>query len=408
MKRLGRLTAMAGTCLLAGAMLTAPAGADQAEVFVGSASGRALALTVAGQTVSLGTSTSKVTSELSAIADAAGQLAVVGNNVAPAHSAVTADGQTASSPKSCAPIALPTQISAVLDTGIACSESNASIVSGNPQASAKGYVDNLGITANSILSNSALPIQTLADTLKPVIGALPQGAQTTLNSLVTSVLKTKTLDLTIGNSTSNITTDTGKVTSTASSAGAVLKLFPAPVVNGAPALDPIATITVGPATATAVYDRTAGKATPSVTDALVSVDLNPTIATALGVQPHQAVPVDQDFAVPGLVGTPLETHIRVSKGTTSTDPDGTVHAVADAVSIQLAQGVQGGVNLQLAHAEAAANGSPQVVTPQQPAETPVAAASLPRTGPSHPWLPMAGAGLLVLALLAWRPIRRML
>ena len=38
------------------------------------------------------------------------------------------------------------------------------------------------------------------------------------NSLVTSVLKTKTLDVTIGKSTSNVTTDATKVTSTATSA----------------------------------------------------------------------------------------------------------------------------------------------------------------------------------------------
>ena len=92
MNRLGRLVAAAGCCALTGAMLTAPAGADQAEVYVGSASGRALALTVAGQTVSFGASSTKVSSDLKAVVDAAGQLAVVGDNVAPAHAEAAGNG----------------------------------------------------------------------------------------------------------------------------------------------------------------------------------------------------------------------------------------------------------------------------------------------------------------------------
>src|SRR5437762_6220799 len=105
--RLGRFVAAAGCVALAGAMSVSPAGADQAEVYVGSATGRALALTVAGQTVSLGTSTSKVTSDLKAVVDAAGQLAVVGNNVAPAHAEAAGDGKSSSVPRTCAPVALP-------------------------------------------------------------------------------------------------------------------------------------------------------------------------------------------------------------------------------------------------------------------------------------------------------------
>src|SRR5438477_4579808 len=99
--RLGRLVAAAGCVALAGAMSVSPAGADQAEVYVGSATGRALALTVAGQTVSLGTSTSKVTSDLKATVDAAGQLAVVGDSVAPAHAEAIGEGKTSNSPRTC-------------------------------------------------------------------------------------------------------------------------------------------------------------------------------------------------------------------------------------------------------------------------------------------------------------------
>src|SRR5947207_15836216 len=113
-------------------MAVSPAGAERAEVFVGSATGRALALTVAGQTVSLGTSTSKVTSDLKATVDAAGQLAVVGNNVAPAHAEAVGDGKSSSVPRTCAPVALPAQVASIIDVGIACSEGSASITNGAP------------------------------------------------------------------------------------------------------------------------------------------------------------------------------------------------------------------------------------------------------------------------------------
>jgi hypothetical protein len=404
--RLARLGAALGACALAATVVSSPAGADQAEVYVGSASGRALALTVVGQTITLGTSTSKVNSSVDAVGDAAGQLAAIGAPM-PSHSEATANGQSSTAPRTCAPVTLPAQVAAVVDVGVACSQSSASITGGNPSADAIGSVDTLGLSANAALTQvlSTLPIQNLADTLKPITGALPQGAQTTLNTLLTSVLKTKTLDVTLGASESKVVATAGAVTSTATAAGAVVKILPQPQVNGTPSLDPIATITIGPATATAVYDRVTAKATPTVDASLVRVDLNPTIAAALGVPASIAVPVDQDFAVPGLVGTPLETHIRTSHGSTATSPDGSVTATADAVTVQLAQGVQGGVTLQLANAQASVNGSPAVVTPTA---TPVAPATLAATGPTRPWLPIAGAGLLALTLLAWRPIRRRL
>ena len=410
MKRFGRLAAVTGCFALVGAMTISPASADHAEVFVGSASGRALALTVAGQTVSLGTSTSKVSSDLKAVVDAAGQLAVVGNNVAPAHAEAVGDGNTSDAPRTCAPVALPAPVASIVDVGVACSEGTASVRNGAPVAIGSGAVDRLGLSANTVISQvlSALPVQSLADTLKPITGALPQGAQTTLDALVTSVLKTKTLDVTLGATDTSVVTDTNKVVSTATSAGAVIKLLPTPQVNQAVSLDPIATITVGPAKAVAQYERAAGKATPTVDAALVRVNLNPVVAQGLGVPAEVAVPVDQDFSVPGLAGTPLETHIKVAHGTTSVDPDGTVKAVADAVSIELAQGVSGGVSLQLANATASVQGAPAVATPAAPAQTPSAPGALPHTGPTRPWLPIAGAGALTLALVAWRPMRRLL
>jgi hypothetical protein len=406
-----RLAAAAGSMLLMGGLAAAPAGADRAEVFLGSASGSALDLSVAGQTVSLGRSATKATSQLTAIADAAGQIVAVGDNVAPTHAEASANGKSQTQPRTCAPVSLPTQISAILDVGLACSQGTASVTDNLPVATAVGSVGAIGLSANTVLST--LPVQNLATTLQPITGQLPQGAKTTLDALVTSVLKTKTFDVSVGEAASSVTAEANKVTSTATAAGAVIKIFPTPQINGAGVTDPVATITVGPAKATAVYDRAAAKATPVVDTTIVRVALNPAIATGLGVPAEISVPVDQDFSVPGLAGTPLESHIRIAHGTTATDADGTVRAVSDAVSIVLAQGINGGVALHLAHAEAAVNGAPAVAAapaaaPGTPQATPVAATNLPRTGPVHPWLPAAGAAVLVIALLAWRSARRAL
>src|SRR3954447_9544330 len=166
--RLARLGAALGACALAATIVSAPAGADQAVVFVGRASGRALALTVVGQPLSLGASTSTADSSVKAVGDAAGQLAVVGTNVAPSHSEATRDGQASTAPRTCAPVALPAQVAAVVDVGVACSQSAASVTSGNPNADATGSVDTLGLSGNAALAQvlSTLPIQNLSDTLK--------------------------------------------------------------------------------------------------------------------------------------------------------------------------------------------------------------------------------------------------
>jgi LPXTG-motif cell wall-anchored protein len=99
----------------------------------------------------------------------------------------------------------------------------------------------------------------------------------------------------------------------------------------------------------------------------------------------------------------------VAGGTATTNPDGSATATADGVSVQALKGLPGGgITLQLAHAEAAVNGTKAVVTPPAPA-TPVAVTprgELPRTG-GTPWLPIAGAVLLGIAVIARRSLRRL-
>jgi hypothetical protein len=92
----------------------------------------------------------------------------------------------------------------------------------------------------------------------------------------------------------------------------------------------------------------------------------------------------------------LETTISLGAGRTVTDPNsGAVASYADGVSIQLLKGVNGGIALELAHAETGVGGQTRLVSQQQQV-TPVVPA-LAKTG-NDPWLPLAGAGLLFAAL----------
>ena len=394
--KIGRLGAGAAALALVGMTVggaVTAAGADTPEVYVGSATGTALNLSVLGQALTVGTSKADANSQLTAVATAAGQLAptATASQTSTANSATPTDTK----PNTCASPALPTQISTILNVGIVCSSTTASVAGNNPTATGTGSVASVDMGANTVLQQ--IPVtQPLLDALTPVVGQIPGGVGSTLNSVITSTFNTQTMGLTVGPSTSSVVTDAGKVTSTATAAGAVLKILPAPVVNGAPTTDPIATITVGSSKATAVYDRAAGTATPTVDPAIVRIDFN----AATGV-PSQSVPVGQSITI--LDGTPLKTTISVAAGSTTKNADGSVTAVSDGVSIQALQGVNGGITLQLAHAEAGVGGAKATVTPTT---APVAAPAgeLPRTG-GTPWLPMAGAGVLGLAIGA-RSLRR--
>ena len=68
---------------------------------------------------------------------------------------------------------------------------------------------------------------------------------------------------------------------------------------------------------------------------------------------------------------------------------------ADGVSIHLLKGLNGGIALELAHAETGVGGQTRL-TSQQQTVIPVVP-SLAKTG-NDPWLPLTGAGLLLVAL----------
>lgn len=400
MATIRRLAGLAGALTLAGAAMAPPATAQAAkpETYIGSAAGRALDLTVLSlPKVTLGVSNAKVTSLLSAVGEGAGSLGLAGTLQ---KAEVTSTGSS-TLPANCA---VPLPIAGILNVGLACGSASASILNNNPVAAGEGSVAAVDLNGQTLLDTLGPITETVTDTvataLDPVCGlvSLTCGATETVGDVLTSVLETKTLEVTAGRSTSSVTTDNGKVTATASSAGAEIKLLPLPVVGGVVNNEPVATIVVGAAKATAVYDRAVGSSTPTVDPSLVTVRLNSVLATTLGIPAEVKVPVGQSLVVPGTKGTPLETEIVVAAGRTVTNPDGTVSAFADAVKVHALKGVSGGILLALASAEAGVGGTLAVAAP-------VPAAELPRTG-GTPWMPLVGAGVLGLAVLVRRVVAR--
>jgi hypothetical protein len=391
--------------------VSGPASADTPENFVGNAAGRALAIKVLGTDLTFGTSSANVTAPLSGVAKAAGQ--ILPTVVAAQQSSASTNGANDTKPQVCGPISLPSQLSSIITLDTACSATSAKVLDGLVTTSSTGSVANLQLSANTVLSQ--LPIQSaLAQVLTPITTAAQgtplDAVTTTVGELVNSVLKTKTLDVTLGKSTSDVVSTATSVTSTGTADGADIKILPTPEilkqVGGAlvPDLAPVVEIKVSSSKASAVYDRGTGVATPSFDAALVTVNINPTLAASLGLPASTSIKPGVTQVL--LAGTPLQSTIIVADGSTSKAADGTVSAVADGVSVKLLQGLNassptaydGGVVLALAHSEANVVGVPAThVLPQVVVRPP----TLPRTG-GNPWLPLAGAGFLGLALVTRR------
>jgi hypothetical protein len=415
MLRIRRILAVTAVTALAGAFTTGPASADTAEAYLGSAAARALNVSVvnpldATQAVqaTLGAATAKVTSALTADATGTGQATPVLPSTDVVASATKAK-LTDDPAKGCA-AALPTND--VVNLGLACGDAQASVAGDLPVAISEGSVAGLtvdGQTALSQLGAVTEPIgEALSGVLDQVCSALEQAcpATTTVQDLVESVLNTRTLDVTVGKSTASVVTDAAHVTSTATASGATIKLLPLPQVNGVLSSEPLVTIEVAAAKAQAIYDRAAGStAEPTYDPALVRVKFNTVLTQSLGVSEVTVAP-GQD--VPILQGTPLESRIIVAAGKVVTNPDGTKGAVADGVKLRLLQGLgesspgalDGGITLELAHAEAGVAGTAATRTPIT-VTTPDIARELPRTG-GNPFIPMAGVAVLVLAVIVRR------
>lgn len=400
MARMHRLAAAVGALTLASVFVTSPVAAQAPESYVGSAAARALDLQLLGTGVTVGVTTAKVTSGRTAVAEGAGLALVAG---ATQRAEVSGEG-TNNRPEVCT-LGLP--LLDILNIGLACGTASASITNGNPAASSNGKVAGIDLSLDSalgllgldgLLTGTVATVQTTLCGTGGLVNTLPVGGLlcpvvSTVTGTLTDVLNTKTLEVVVGESTTNIATEAGKVTSRATANGAEIRILPLRVDTLGVNLGPLATITVGSATATAVYDRSTGRATPTADPSLVTIKLG---VTNLLPATTISLPIGVNETI--LAGTPLESDIRVAAGRTVTNPDGTVSAIADGVELHLLKGLSGGIKLSLAHAEAGAGGSLAQVAPAAPVNL-----ELPRTG-GTPWIPIAGIGVLGLAVLVRRTL----
>jgi hypothetical protein len=401
MARIRRLAAVVGVAALAGSFVGGPARADSAEVFQGKATGTALDLAILGNEVTLGSSSAEADSAGNAEAKGAGVLlpGVVGSTE---KVATASNGSTDDQPRSCAET-LSIEGSDALNIGLACSSAKA--VSGPaPSATGQGSVVDAGVDATAVINKLIEVAETVEDAsggevdlsaakdgisqlggtvaglVEPVCEAAEAaGAQaeevvcsatTTVQDLVTSVLKTKTLEVGVGTTTSSVDTTDASVTSQAAASGAVVKLLPLPQVNGLPSTEPVVTITVGKAKASATYDRGKGVATGEADPAIVHIKFNTVLTDMLAdkldsdlpaglslknivLTPQSLLDIEEQLgsgvtgviepcedgrAVCILPGSPLESKIWLASSKVTTNDDGTVVATADAVRMELATG----------------------------------------------------------------------
>lgn len=449
MARIRRLAVLVGAVALTGAFVAGPATADAPEVFSGSAAGTALDLAVLGKQATFGASTARVNSAGVATGTGAGHFIVTGvdeidDALGTTSSKQVADaptGETVTKGRKCQSPDLPAEVTSIVTVGTVCSAAAAGNAN-QPYATSEGSVAEADVHVESLITkiedeaDTELPIgSTLAGVLEEVCGAAAGtdaestvcDATTTVNDLVTSVLKTQTLDIEVGKSTSSVTTGPASVTSEATAAGAVIKILPLPTVNGVVSTQPVVTIEIGSAKAKTVYNRDSGAATADADPAIVRIKVNTVLTDGLTL-PEVTVTQNDDptkttvtttpkpfpteivvtpttlkelatalaantdarseaiiseceggAAICILPDTPLESRIWLASESETVNADGSATAAANAVRVDLLVGTAdrlpaGGataaailsdpaVHLALAHAEAAVGGRQAQTTP---------------------------------------------
>ena len=422
LRRIG-LLGLAGVVITAFAAPAAHAATGTPETFNATGAARALHVSVLGQDATFGVTDGTVGAPLTAVANAAGQL------LQPAtlsKVSLSADNSTASDPTSgqpkCALPALPDPLGSILKADIACSLAQANISKGLPNATSTAGVATVGVNAQTVLSqvlgNATLgqvtgAVDQVQQALQPVLDQIANATKGTpvqidpslkLSDLLNALTTQQTLSLSLGNSTSNLTTVANTLTSASSAAGGQIKILPIAALNNTP----LATVTIGSSKTSAVYDRVKGAGSASFDAALVTVDLAPALGLPAAVS-HISVAPGQTVTI--LAGTPLESTITLADGKTTSDGK-SASAVADGVSVQLFKGLASllptsgasslhtaaasptaAVVLELAHSESTVSGTPAVVPANPAPPSAPQVKSLAFTGTS-PWLSVGGVALL--------------
>jgi hypothetical protein len=394
-----RIGAIALSALVVSAFLVAPASAQSTEVetrpesYVASASARALYLKLLGIEVSAGTSGIQLSSA-GPQAKATGAGLLLASGTISTVETTAPDQKLAPAPACVLNIDPP--LLNLLGLQTACGTARADSTVGAPQAFGQGQVAGITLGGTQLLAILQPILDALVPLLDSTLGSVTGALQPILGPLLQPLLGT--LDLTqpvstlldrleevtalatvdVGRSTSTGTSTAASITSTATAQGAEVNLLPGLAPLGGPLLQ----ILVGEATATSTFDRGKAQSTPSY-DAAIARIKSPLLGLDLPIALN--APLDLNLGI-------LRLQVSLGAGRTTTNPDGSVSAEADGVSVALTTPL-GDIILQLAHAQSAIGGQGRLLSQQQVVQ-PVE--QLAKTG-SDPWIPMAGFVLLLAA-----------
>lgn len=407
MKMVRRLVAVVTSTLVVGVFLAVPAHADTPERFAGTATARALNISLLGNNITIGSTNALGNSTPLAQASGAGVLLVPGT-----VSTAEASGpeKVQAPPKACV---LDLPLLELLEVAVACSQSRADTTGGVPNATSTASIASADLGGLSLLQPIIAQLAPLVDQtvgsvqstldallgnlLTPLLGSLDLSLDSLVSDLLAGLQRaTGILSVQVGPSASAVTTNAGAVTAQSAAEGAEIDVLPGLALSGAPLLS----IVVGSASTISTFDRNTGTSTPRFDPAIVTVRLGLPILGDV-----TEIPVRLGSPLTLLAGTPLESTISLGAGRTVTNPDGTVGAVADGVSLQLLKGLSGGIGIELAHAESAVGGAKASISTQTVASV-LPARELAKTGTDGPWLPVAGFTLLLVAFVTRRLLAR--
>lgn len=394
MRRSAALVALAA--LVTALALPAGAAPSSQAKYALKGEARGLELALGAEGVTLGLALSQVDSTPKAIGVGAGQCTLLGESSDPDSLPCSADntvktsypGDGGNGELVCSGT-LPAPLSDVIDLKAACGSSKTTFSKGVAQTVNKGQVATLSAKLPVGLRLVPLDLSTeqvqqivneLTDVLSPVLDATPkvvqdtlQGAQDTAFETVDGLLEviqgidaTDALAIELGTSSSKVSRKGDVLSSNSEAAGAKIGLIGIPGVgtNGAlldnadPLTNGLVIIEVGTARASAVTNRKTADSTSAASPALVTVKVRDITSPTpkyveVSVAPGQTVTL--------LEGTPAESTITAADSSTE-QGEGSASAVADAVRLHLLKGVNGGVQLGIAGANAAATA--EVIDPE--------------------------------------------
>jgi hypothetical protein len=425
-----RFLALIALSALTAALLVPGAAAGSKSNFVLSGEARGLELAITDQGVTLGLALAKVDSTPRALGVGAGQCTLLGEDEDPENLPCTDDsmvksaypGDPGTEELACSG-ALPAPLDSVLTLKAACG-SSLSGINKRGVAFTKSQGKVLTLSASLPVGLNMVPLNldteqvdaivgTITQTLAPVINQAPAEVQQVLKGveesadettdeaqkvidgvleLLQKMAATDALKVEVGTADTKITQDGDIIASASESAGARIGLIGLPSLlteeglkldDADPLENGLVIIEIGTARASATVDRGNADANSAASAALVTVKVRDITSpepryVEVSVAPGQTITV--------LEGTPAESTITAADSVTEQEA-GSARAAADAVKLHLLKGVEGGVKLALAGANAAAEAD--VVQPDEPQNRPPK--TLPLTGGTN----MTGIALLL-------------